>query len=324
MSSHPHEFFDLIGSDLQLVEAKMQAPHEVFQPLAGAVNLLLGSGGKRLRPAVAMLVGKFFPQVDKAQLVALAAAIETLHTATLVHDDVVDGSLLRRGHATLNASWSQGATVLAGDFVFARAAYFAAETDNVRVMRIFAQTLMTICEGELRQLFDRQNWEQPKDAYFQRIFGKTAALFAAATESAAVLGTDDETQISALRDYGYNLGMAFQIMDDILDFVGDEAVLGKPVGSDLRQGTVTLPVFHYLQAHPEAIQVMRAAGNGNGAGDTLAELIRAIGHSPAIEATRKDAAAFVSAAKSALHVMPDNIYRQALEQLADYVLLRSL
>ena len=145
--SSPHAFLDLIGDDLHLVEAKMQAPHEVFAPLAGAVNLLLDSGGKRLRPATAMLVGKFYPQIDKTRLVSLAAAIETLHTATLVHDDVVNGSLLRRGHPTLNASWSQGATVLAGDFVFARAAYFAAETDNVRVMRIFAQTLMTICEG---------------------------------------------------------------------------------------------------------------------------------------------------------------------------------
>lgn len=302
----------------------MQAPHEVFAPLAGAVNLLLDSGGKRLRPATAMLAGKFFPHIDKARLVSLAAAIETLHTATLVHDDVVDGALLRRGHPTLNASWSQGATVLAGDFVFARAAYFAAETDNVRVMRIFAQTLMTICEGELRQMFDRQNWDQPKEAYFERIYGKTAALFAAATESAAVLGTDDEMQISALRDYGYNLGMAFQIMDDILDFVGDEAVLGKPVGSDLRQGTVTLPVFHYLQAHPEAIQVMRGATNGHGASDALTQLISDIGHSSAIDATRADAAAFVATAKSSLQIMPDNIFRTALAQLADYVLMRSL
>lgn len=324
MSSHPHAFLDLISEDLKLVEAKMQAPNEVFRPLAGAIDLLLKSGGKRLRPAIAMLVGKFFPNIDKERLVSLAAAIETLHTATLVHDDVVDGSLMRRGHPTLNATWSTGATVLAGDFVFARAAYFAAETDNVRVMRIFAQTLMTICEGELRQLYDLRNWEQPKEAYFRRIYGKTAALFAAATESAAVLGTDDEAVISAMRDYGYNLGMAFQIMDDILDFVGDEVVLGKPVGSDLRQGTVTLPVFHYLQAHPEAIQIMRTAGRGNGADEALNQLICDIGRSPAIEATRSDAMAFVSAAKDALRIMPDNVYRQALADLADYVVRRSV
>jgi geranylgeranyl pyrophosphate synthase len=322
--SSPHVFLDLINDDLQLVEAKMLAPHEVFAPLAGAVNLLLDSGGKRLRPATTMLVGRFYPQIDKARLISLAAAIETLHTATLVHDDVVDGSLLRRGHPTLNASWGQGATVLAGDFVFARAAYFAAETDNVRVMRIFAQTLMTICEGELRQMFDLGNWDQPKEAYFQRILGKTAALFAAATESSAVLGTADEVQIGAMRDYGYNLGMAFQIMDDILDFIGDETILGKPVGSDLRQGTITLPVFHYLQGHPEALQVMHATSNGHGAQDAMAQLISDIGRSPAIEATRADAAAFVTSAKASLQIMPDNIYRAALAQLADYVLLRSL
>ena len=114
-------------------------------------------------------------------------------------------------------------------------------------MRVFSQTLMTICEGELRQLFDLRNWQQPKDAYYQRIYGKTAALFATATEAAAVLGSASEPEIGALHDYGYNVGMAFQIMDDVLDFVGTAQTVGKPVGNDLRQGTVTLPVFHYLQ-----------------------------------------------------------------------------
>lgn len=322
--SRYHQLLELITDELHAVEAKMQAAHDLFQPLAGAINLFLESGGKRVRPAVVLLTGKSFPGVDGSKLVSLAAAVETLHSATLVHDDVIDGSLLRRGHPTLNASWSQGATVLAGDFLFARAAFFASETQNVRVMSIFAQTLMTICEGELRQLFDIRNWTQPKDSYYERIYGKTAALFASAAESAAVLGGGDEASIAAYRAYGHNLGMAFQIMDDVLDFVGDQKVVGKPVGNDLRQGTVTLPVFHYLQANPEAIRVMQATGNGVSSEDALSQLVEDISRSPAIDATRREAADFVAAAKSALESQPASNHREALLLLADYVVARSL
>lgn len=323
MSTHS-QLFELIGDELRLVEGKLQAPSELFEPLSEALNLLVESGGKRLRPALALLAGKLYPKTPGARLTSLAAAIEALHTATLVHDDLVDGSMLRRGHPTLNASWSTGATVLAGDYVFARAAYFAAETGSVRVMQIFAQTLMTIVEGELHQLMDLRNWHQTKDSYFRRIYGKTAALFAAATESAGVLGEAPEEQVAALRDYGYNLGMAFQIMDDVLDFVGDERIVGKPVGSDLRHGTVTLPVYYYLQAHPDAIQVMQATGNGHSASEALSELIMDIGRSPAIEATRADAALFVLNAKKALDPLPASVYRDEMASLADYVVSRHL
>lgn len=323
MSSHA-EALELIADDLKQVDAKMQATGEVFMPLASAINLLLSSGGKRLRPALALLASKLYPAVEPERVVSLAAAVEMLHSATLVHDDVIDGSLLRRGQATLNASWSQGATILAGDFVFARAAYFAAETDSIRVMKIFSQTLMTIVEGELRQLYALRNWSQPKDAYYQRIYGKTAALFAAATESAAVLGGAPEAEIALLRDYGYHVGMAFQIMDDILDFIGDADKIGKPVGGDLRQGTVTLPVFYYLQTHPEALQVMQASGNGHGNGDLLGQLVAEIAQSPAIAATRQEAVQFIETAKACLDSWPSSIYRQALLDLADYVVARSL
>lgn len=321
MSSYA-QAFNLIADDLHQVDLKMQADDKVFQPLAGAINVLLNSGGKRLRPALALLVGKLYPATDSARVVSLAAAVEMLHSATLVHDDVIDGSLLRRGQATLNASWSQGATILAGDFVFARAAFFAAQTGSVRVMEIFSQTLMTIVEGELRQLFALRHWSQPKDAYYKRIYGKTAALFAAATEAAAVLGHADEREISALRDYGYNVGMAFQIVDDILDFIGDPNKVGKPVGGDLRQGTVTLPVFYYLQSNPEAMTVMQNSDNGRGSSD-LDHLIAQIGTSPAIEATRHEAVRFITQSKEPLLALPDSQHRQALLDLADYVVLRT-
>jgi geranylgeranyl pyrophosphate synthase len=323
LSSHS-QALELIADDLQRVDAKMQATGEVFAPLSGAINLLLDSGGKRLRPALALLIGRLYPAAQRQHVVSLAAAVEMLHSATLVHDDVIDGSLLRRGNPTLNASWSQGATILAGDFVFARAAYFAAETDSIRVMKIFSQTLMTIVEGELRQLYAIRKWSQPKDAYYQRIFGKTAALFAAATEAAAVLGSAPQEEITLLREYGYNVGMAFQIMDDILDFVGDARTVGKPVGGDLRQGTVTLPVFHYLQSHPEALQIMQTSGNGHASDSLLAELIADIARSPAIDATRQEAAQFIETAKARLVSWPPSRHSQALLDLADYVVVRSL
>ncbi len=151
-----------------------------------------------------------------------------LHTATLVHDDVIDGALLRRGAPTLNATWNRGATVLAGNYMFARAANFAAETGNPRVIRIFSDTLEIIVEGELRQLRARHQFRQQKDEYYQRIYAKTASLFAAAAEAAATLSGLEEDGIGSLRDYGHNLGMAFQIVDDILDFTGNAGSLGKP------------------------------------------------------------------------------------------------
>ncbi len=258
---------------LALVEAKMKTVEtSLFAPLAGAFVDLIGSGGKRLRPTLALLSAQvraplMTPQagadvqdslepVRYDQVVSLAASVEMLHTATLVHDDVIDGALLRRGAPTLNAIWNRGSTVLAGNFMFARAAYFAAETANPRVIRIFASTLEIIVNGELRQLSARNNFRQAKDEYYQRIYAKTASLFCAATEAAAVLAGLPEVEVAALRAYGYNLGMAFQIVDDVLDFTSNDATLGKPAGSDLRGGTLTLPFFYYLQNHPQADQLL--------------------------------------------------------------------
>ena len=184
------------------------------------------------------------------KVAALAAAVETLHTATLVHDDLIDNALLRRGNPTLNAMWTSAATVLTGDYLFARAAAFAAETESVRVISIFAQTLMTICSGELNQIFGSDGGQPTATAreyYYQRIYSKTASLFAASAEAGALLGEAPQTEAQALRDYGHNLGMAFQIVDDVLDFAGSEGDLGKPIGSDLRQGIITLPTIHFLE-----------------------------------------------------------------------------
>ncbi len=291
---------------------------------------LLGSGGKRLRPALALLAGRFYPP-DIEKLVSLAASVELLHTATLVHDDLIDGALLRRGQTTVNARWNTGATVLTGDYLFARAAALAAETNHVRVMSIFANTLMTICSGELRQIFDRhalphiQNeeaWQTALDRYDQRIHAKTASLFSASTEAAAVLGGAPPDQTEALRQYGHLLGTGFQIIDDVLDFAGNEETLGKPVGSDLREGIVTLPVLYYLRMYPDDAHV--AAVVRDGSDDALVrEVVAAILDSGAVTEAMDRARALISQSQAALSILPEGEPRDTLHALADYAWSRS-
>ncbi|MBC8448481.1 MAG: polyprenyl synthetase family protein [Chloroflexi bacterium] len=314
-----------VQEELALVEAKLRGVTVgAYAPLAAALQALLDSGGKRLRPTLAILSARFYPSANLEAVVAAAAALEMLHTATLVHDDLIDGALLRRGNATLNASWNQGSTVLAGDYIFAQAAAFAAETENPRVISLFAQTLMAICDGELRQIFGHLDWEQPEEEYYRRIFSKTASLFAASAESGAVLSGAPEMAVQSLRDYGRYLGMAFQVVDDVLDFTGDEEVMGKPVGSDLRQGTLTLPVFYFLQNHPERREALRALIEGADGDDGLAQAVEMIRFSSAIEAARGEARGFIAQAKEALRSLPAVEPRQTLHELADFVVERHL
>ena len=311
--------FELIHEDLERVERKMREISTIeYEQLRAALDYLLGSGGKRLRPALVLLASKFHP-ADVDKVTSLAAAVETLHTATLVHDDLIDNSFLRRGNPTLNAMWNSAATVLAGDYLFARAAAFAAETQNVRVVSIFAQTLMTICSGELRQIFGNDEQHTARKHYYQRIYSKTASLFAASTETGAILSNAPEPEVQALRDYGYNLGMAFQIVDDVLDFTGDEKELGKPIGSDLRQGVVTLPTIYFLEAHPDQELITRVL---RGQGDEIQIAVEMIKESGAIESSMNEAKEFIIKGRNALAVLPHNEYRQALLDLADFVIER--
>ncbi len=323
-----------LAADLDLVERRMREPvHPEYPQLTAVLQHLLDSGGKRLRPVLALLAGRFYAQqTDLDKLISLAAAVEMLHTATLIHDDLIDGSLLRRGKVTLNARWNAGATVLTGDYLFARAASLAAQTDNVRVMAIFADALLTICSGELRQIFDRhalprldspQAWKEALDRYDQRIHAKTASLFAAATEAAAVLGSAPEAQVAALRDYGRNLGMGFQIIDDVLDFQGDEGVLGKPVGSDLREGIVTLPVLYYLETHPDDERVASVVRGESDDDGLVREVVAAVRESGAVAQAIDRAQVFIAQSQAALVLLPEGEPRSIMHALADYTLSRN-
>lgn len=314
-----------VAEDLQRVEQRLHQITQVeFPILATILAGLLQSGGKRLRPALVLLAGHF-GTYDRSRLIPLAAAVETLHTATLVHDDLIDNSLLRRGNPTMNTRWHGGAVVLVGDYLFAKAAELAAESESTEVAFLFAQTLGVICRGELRQAFSIGNGQPTISEYLERIFSKTASLFASSSKSGAVLAGATPAHCQALHDYGLHFGMAFQIVDDILDFTGTERELGKPVGSDLRQGTITLPTIHYLQANPGDNPVWHYLANstdGRGRDDALQAAVQCITGSKAIELSFNNAREFVSRAKEAALALPDTEYRQALLELADYVIER--
>jgi geranylgeranyl pyrophosphate synthase len=211
--------------------------------------------------------------------------------------------------------------VLTGDYLFARAADLAAQTDNVRVMRLFARALMIICSGEIKQMFNRKiGLEQAQ--YYDRIYAKTAALFAVAGEAAAVLGEAQDTMVEALRDYGEHLGMAFQIVDDVLDFVSDEDRLGKPVGSDLRSGLVTSPTLWFLKQNKDHALVSDILDNGRKDETSIREAVRLIRESGSIESSLEEARQFVRRSQSALEYLPPSEYRDALWELSDFVVDR--
>jgi geranylgeranyl pyrophosphate synthase len=314
-------FLTPIQEQIRLVEERMRVQADESHPdLRAALEHLLSAGGKRIRPTISLLVGTMLG-ADLDHLVTLGAAIELLHTATLVHDDLIDGALLRRGIPTLNSRWSPPATVLTGDFLFARAAKLAAETDHLPLMKYFAETLAVIVNGELTQMFssrgivDRQN-------YYQRIYAKTASLFELTACAAAMLSPVEEGTIEAMRDFGYQLGMAFQIVDDILDFTGEQTKVGKPVGSDLLNGLVTLPAIYYAESNPQDEDICSLPEGGWTNTPRMNRLIENIRQSDAIQKSMQEAEDFIQRALSRLETLPLSAERQALENLAKYIVDR--
>ncbi len=315
-------FLEIIQDDIQSVDERLRAQAEGYHPdISSALNLLLEAGGKRLRPAITILVGRMLKApVDR--LVTLASAIELLHTATLVHDDLIDGSLLRRGMPTLNSQWSPGATVLTGDFLFSRAAKLAADTESVPVIKLFSETLTIIVNGEITQLFTSR-CAKNREGYLTRIYAKTASLIETSAKSAALISNSSPETVESMRLFGYNLGMAFQIIDDLLDFTSDPETLGKPVGSDLRQGLFTLPALIYNEQNPDDPDIAQLdegnCSNDNGKIDRLIDAIRA---SKSIDLTYQEAERFISISLEHLFSQPPGRERSALEQLATYIIQR--
>ena len=308
---------------LQDVEKHMRSQSDnAHRDLAAALHHLIDAGGKRVRPTITILMGELL-QAQPERLLDLAAAVEMLHTATLVHDDLIDGALLRRGMPTINANWTPAATVLTGDFIFARAAKLAAATGSVEVMDMFAEALTIIVDGEINQQFISKGLAN-RDDYYHRIYAKTASLFELASGAAALLSEVTEEERAAARKFGYELGMAFQIMDDVLDFTAAQKKLGKPVGSDLRNGLITLPAIYYHEANPtdaDMDSVIRRNGHNS---DQLDRLVSNIRSSDAINQATEEAEAFIQRALSHLDMLPKGPQSEALESLARYIISRDL
>lgn len=288
--------------------------------LAAAMDLIISAGGKRIRPAMTFLIGKML-HAPSDLLLSLATAIEMLHTGTLVHDDLIDGALLRRGMPTLNSKWTPGATVLTGDFVLARAAKLAAETESLPVIKLFAHTLTVIVNGEIDQLLGSRCLAD-RGKYLKRIYAKTASVFETSAQSAAIIaGADDET-VEAMRLYGYEIGIAFQIIDDLLDFTAEQTTMGKPVGSDLHQGIITLPTLFYVETHPDD-PLARMLVSGKCLNESQVErLIDSIRKSDAIRRSHQEAVEYVERGLVNLCSLPASQERFALEELANYIVER--
>jgi len=316
-------FTQAVQAGLKIVEELMRRQADNYHPdIANALEIILEAGGKRIRPILALLVGKMF-QADLEPLITLSAAVELLHTATLVHDDLIDGALLRRGAPTLNSHWSPGATVLTGDFLFARAARLAAETNSDRLTKLFAQTLAVIVNGEITQMFDSR-CQLDKESYFKRIYAKTASLIETTSTGASIISKVSEEAIEQMRQFGYALGMAFQIIDDILDFTGEQVKLGKPVGSDLRQGLVTLPVIYYIEEHVDD-PVIEPLLDGKCLDEDVVEgFVVKVRSSSAIHQAHTVARSFINDALNVLKEQPVGIPRNSLENLAFYIVERDL
>jgi geranylgeranyl pyrophosphate synthase len=324
MSLSTVTFFTPVLDGLQEVEQLLRHQADDDHPdLRAALEHLLSSGGKRIRPTLALLTGQMLGGPHD-KLVTLAAAVELLHNATLVHDDLIDGALLRRGMPTLNTRWSPAATVLTGDFMFSHAARLAADTDNLPLIKHFAETLAVIVNGELTQLFSARGVVSQEN-YYQRIYAKTASLMEMTTRAAAMVSSVDSSVTETLRLYGYHLGMAFQIVDDILDFTGEQDEVGKPIGSDLRQGLVTLPTLYYIEDHPDQAEVKSLlAGEYDGRREHMESLVQSIRSSDAIRRSFEKAHDYVDQATEKLAGMPDGIEKQSLLDLTHYIVDRRL
>ena len=314
----PHVWVEIIRDTLAHLENKMRLSSQMGNhSLDAAVDLLILAGGKRIRPAITLLTGEVMnAMVDN--VVSVAASVELLHTATLVHDDLIDGAAERRGVPTLHSHLPAGITVLTGDFLFARSAALAAESDNVRVVRVFAETLVRICRGEILQAQTR--WKIPTyEIYIDRIYGKTAALFEAASTSSAILGGASEAQIDAMARYGHDLGLAFQIMDDALDFVSTTQQLGKPAGNDMCQGIYNLPLMYFAEQGKitEAALNERVRGNLN-----IEGLLEDIRRAHVVEQSLDVARDYARQAAAALDIMPQGEQVEALRALAQYAVAR--
>lgn len=313
---------EFIAADMRAVDDVIRARlHSDVALVRQIAEYIVNSGGKRLRPALVLLSAGAF-EYRGAQHHALAAVVEFIHTATLLHDDVVDESELRRGHSTANARFGNAASVLVGDFLYSRAFQMMVDIDSMRVMRVLADATNIIAEGEVLQLMNCHDPDVDEQSYLQVIRYKTAKLFEAAMQLGAILGGAPADTERAAASYGMHVGTAFQLIDDVLDYSGDHAATGKNIGDDLAEGKPTLPLIYAMRhGAPQQSALVRNA-IAQGGRDDLPAVVTAVRETGALDYARTQAQAEAHAASAALAAFPNSNYRDYLLQLADFAVNR--
>jgi octaprenyl-diphosphate synthase len=317
------DIYALIEQDFADVDTLIREQLSSRVPLVEKIaDYIVSSGGKRLRPLLVIMTAKALEK-PSAQANKLATVIEFLHTATLLHDDVVDTSDMRRGNPTANEKWGNAPSVLVGDFLYSRSFQMMVELKNLQVMAILSNSTCVIAEGEVLQLVNCKNPDTSEEQYMDVIKGKTAMLFEASTHSAAILCEANAEQEKALKDYGHHLGMAFQLVDDVLDYEGDAETMGKNVGDDLAEGKATLPLIHAMRegTHEQAKLIRTAIRKGGLEDiDAIMEIVNACG---SLEYTKQIARKHVELAQQCLNHLADTDAKRALHSLADIAIDRN-
>jgi octaprenyl-diphosphate synthase len=312
-----------IAADMESVNTVIrQRLHSEVSLVNQIAEYIISAGGKRIRPVLVLLLANAYGYKGTAHH-ELAAVVEFIHTATLLHDDVVDESSMRRGRQTANALFGNAASVLVGDFLYSRSFQMMVSLDNMRVMRILSDATNVIAEGEVLQLLNMHDPDVTHESYLKVIRSKTAKLFEAAAELGALVGGASDEQIAAAGEYGRSLGTAFQLIDDVLDYAGDAAEIGKNLGDDLREGKPTLPLIWLMEnGTPEQRQLVRSCIE-HGDEAQFDAVLAAVTSSGALDYTRAQAEAAARRAAEAISGLPESLYKTSLQQLCSFAVDRN-
>jgi octaprenyl-diphosphate synthase len=317
-----NDIYQAVAEDFEAVNTLIIEQLSSHVPMVEKIaHYIIESGGKRMRPLLVLLSANALGHKGK-EPIALAAVIEFLHTATLLHDDVVDTSDMRRGRPTANANWGNAPSVLVGDFLYSRSFQMMVQLGNLKVMDILSDTTSIIAQGEVMQLMNVKNPNLTEEQYMEVIKGKTAQLFEASSHATACLVGASDDHIKALKDYGMHLGLAFQLIDDVLDYEGDAKTMGKNVGDDLAEGKTTLPLIYAMQNQPDAEAKLIRQAIRKGGLDLLDEVLEIVKVSGSIDYTRQQADKQAELAQACAEQLPPSIYRDALVALTHIAVKR--
>lgn len=309
--------YSFLNADIDLIEKELENTIQAHHPILREASVhLLQAGGKRIRPAFVLLAAKF-GDYDIQVMKRVAVALELIHMASLVHDDVIDDSELRRGEPTIKSKWDNRIAMYTGDYIFARSLEMITTIDKPEAHQILSKTIVEVCIGEIEQIRDQYNWDQNIRNYFRRIKRKTALLIAVSCELGAVAADVPKDMQRQLYNFGYNVGMAFQITDDILDFTGTEKQLGKPAGGDLRQGNITLPVLYAMRDSRLREEITKVTADIEK--DDLQHILDLVKGSGGIQYAQQISDQYLDKALKIVKQLPSNKANSALTNIAKFI-----